>query len=98
MRAPRDELPERRVGGRSGGKRRARVAQPLSDAIAELRRRGVREGDDQDAIDRKLSFDDEAYEKGGDGVRLAGAGAGLDELDATEPDAERIERRHAGTA
>ena len=63
MRASRDELPERGVGRRARGERRARFTQALADAVSQLGRRGVGERHDQDAIDGELLLHDETDEE-----------------------------------
>ena len=65
-----------------------RVYQPPADPPAQLLGRGPREGDDQDVGDPEPGLEEETQIERGDRVRLARAGAGLDELQAGE--------RHAG--
>src|SRR5690606_18234878 len=65
-----------------------------ADAIAQLRRRRPREGDDDDLVDRELRLQQQAQHDRGDRVRLARPSAGLDELRPAQGQREGIERLH----
>ena len=79
-----DQLPKQRViGDFSAFERGQRSRDALADSGDQLVGRGVREGHDEhlvDACDRAL--EQRAQHQTHKGVGLAGAGAGLDQMDA----------------
>jgi hypothetical protein len=76
------EMRVERVGGFEGGvsQQRRRGDDPPPHAVAELGRGIAREGGDEDLADAERGVRGEGERHvGGDGVRLAGAGAGIDD-------------------
>ena len=70
-------------------------AHQLLDAFANSRRElgggGVRERHDEDVGDRQPALDERAHDETGDGPGLAGAGVGLEQMEAGEQ--RRVEHR-----
>ncbi len=75
-----EERAEQFVVRRPRRESRDRIAQQGADAPAQLGRGELGEGGDENAIDREVrSLEQQAQDEAGDGERLAGAGAGLDQ-------------------
>jgi hypothetical protein len=80
---------------RAAGQRAARLVQAGGDALAQLGRRRLGEGDHQQLPRLAVVFEQLAQVQRGDGPGLAGAGAGLDQVPAGERQAQRVEVAHA---
>ena len=90
---PREERPQELVGRLPRPERVAQRGERLPNAIAELRRRRLRVGDDEDLAHAEPALEHEAEIELGDRERLPGARAGLDRDATGERDRQRIEHR-----
>ncbi|KAF5054671.1 hypothetical protein DSECCO2_385710 [anaerobic digester metagenome] len=82
------------VGLQFTGQHPGHVGQPFADAPAQFLGSRVREGHHQDLVYGQVLLQQQAHEEAGQGVGLAGAGAGLDEGRAVQGRGAKVHGLH----
>ena len=86
------------LGGTAAQEGEADLDQSFADAVAQFLGGGVGVSDHQDTADRNRGLDHQPQVQRGDGVGLASAGAGFDQIEAAQGCVKRVEAFHVDSS